>query len=130
MRMRNIQMLGENKEHVMMKLILLILSSTIILSSPAFGVELGSVRCGTSTVGELYAQGWRIEKQDYIKSLSQGGNAIVLEDGTSYRADMTSGMLVGDPAILLSTYVRTDKAEGYIYNICAGGFDAWVTPTK
>ena len=114
----------------MMKLILWILSSTIILSSPAFCDELADVRCGTSSVGELHAQGWKIEKQDYIKILSLGDNVIVLEDGTSYQADMTSGMLVGDPAILLSRYVKTDKTEGYIYNICAGGFDAWVTPNK
>ena len=112
-----------------MKLVLLIVS-IILLSLPAFGNEIGNVSCGMSTVGELRAQGWRIEKQDYIKTLSQGGNVIVLEDATSYSADMTSGMLVGDSAILLSKYVKTDKAEGHIFNICAGRFDAWVTPIK
>jgi len=78
----------------------------------------------------LQRAGWKIVKQDYIKSLSQGGALITLEDETFYRADMTSGMFVGDAVILLSKYVKTAEAEGHIYNICAGGFDAWVTPIK
>ena len=94
------------------------------------GTDLADVRCGSNTVGGLLDQGWRIVKQDYIKSIGRGGNSIVLEDGATYRADMTSGMLVGDKAILLSKYVKSAQAEGFIYNICAGGFDAWVTPVK
>jgi len=92
--------------------------------------ELAYVQCGLNTVGELLSQGWRIEKDDYIKNINAEGKTITLEDGTIYRADMTSGMLVGDRALLLSKYVKSEKAEGYIYTICAGGFDAWVTPLR
>jgi len=94
------------------------------------GSNLADVRCGLNSVGELLSQGWKIAKQDYIKSIGRGGNSIVLGDGSTYSADMTSGMLVGDRALLLSMYVKSEKAEGYIYNICAGGFDAWVTPVE
>ena len=92
--------------------------------------ELAYVQCGSNTVGELLSQGWRVEKDDYIKSINVEGNKITLEDGTIYRADMTSGMLVGDRALLISKYVQSEKAQGYIYTICAGGFDAWVTPLR
>ena len=107
-----------------------ILLSLLTLPFPALSGWPGDVRCGTMTIGQLYAHGWRIENQTYIQSLTNSGNVIELEDGTAYRADMTSGMLVGDPAILLSKQVKSDKAEGFIFNICAGGFDAWVTPIR
>jgi len=113
----------------LVKRVLLILV-TILLPTLSLSSEPGETRCGTSTIGELFAKGWRIEKQDYIRSLGEHGKSIELEDGTIYNADMTSGMFVGDRAILMSKYVRSDKAEGYIFNICAGGFDAWVTPFK
>ncbi len=110
-----------------------ILALTLILVLSAVNViasELAYVQCGSNTVGELLNQGWRIEKEDYIKSISADGNYIAIEDGTIYRADMTSGMLVRDRALLLSKYVQSEKAQGYIYNICAGGFDAWVSPLR
>lgn len=84
----------------------------ILLSTPSLSNELGDTRCGTSTIGELLAKGWRIEKQDYIRSLGKPRKVIVLEDGTAYRADITLGMLVGDKAILLSKYTVSDKAGG------------------
>jgi hypothetical protein len=111
----------------MMKQIVILLT-LMAISVPALSSALGSVRCGTKTVGELYAEGWRIEKQDYIRNLGDGENVILLEDGTAYRADVTIGMFAGDPAILLSKYVKSDKVEAFIFTICAGGVDAWVTP--
>lgn len=106
--------------------LLLLLSAT----GSVMGSDLADVRCGLNTVGGLLGQGWRIVKQDYIKSIGRGGNSIVLEDGATYRADMTSGMLVGDGVILFSKYVKSAQAEAFIYKICAGGFDAWVTPVE
>ena len=100
----------------------------LLTTGSVMGSDLADVRCGLKSVGELLNQGWKIVKQDYIKSIGNGENSIVLENGSIYSADMTSGMLVGDRALLLRKYVKTAKAEGYIYNLCAGGFDAWVTP--
>ena len=102
----------------------------IISSSFSFvhAAEIDNSNCGTSTVSELVSEGWKIVKEAKIESISLDDRVIILNDGTSYRADMTSGMLAGDHAILLSKYVKSDKAKGYIYNLCAGGFDAWVNP--
>jgi len=36
-----------------------ILLTLLVLPFPALSDDLGDVRCGTRTVGELYAQGWR-----------------------------------------------------------------------
>ena len=55
-------------------------------------------------------------------------NRLELEDGSIYRADMTVGMLRGDRALVLVKSVRTKELTGDIFNLCAGGFDAWVTP--
>lgn len=87
-----------------------------------------SVKCGSRSVGELLEQGWRLVKSDYLSQVSS--DRIKLEDGSVYRADMTSGMFPGDKAILLAKHVRSGEQSGYIYNLCAGGFDAWVTPVK
>jgi len=87
----------------------------LLNTGSVLGSDLADVRCGLNAVGELLNQGWKIVKQDYIKSIGSGGNSIVLEDGSIYSADMTSGMLVGDRALLLSKYVKSAKAEGYIY---------------
>lgn len=87
-----------------------------------------SVKCGSRSVGELLDQGWRVVKSDYLASVSN--DRLVLEDGSVYRADMTSGIFRGDKAILLAKHVRSGKQSGDIYNICAGGFDAWVSPIR
>jgi hypothetical protein len=105
-------------------------ATLMLLLISASGSGFADLQCGSETVGELLNQGWRIVKQDYIKTIGNRGSAIILEDGSVYRADMTSGMLAGDRALLLSKYVKSAKAEGYIYNICAGGFDAWVSPIR
>lgn len=107
--------------------------ATLMLLSTSvnvMGSGIADFQCGSETVGELLNQGWGIVKQDYIKTIGNRGSAIILEDGSVYRADMTSGMLVGDEALLLNRYVKSAKAEGYIYNICAGGFDAWASPIR
>jgi hypothetical protein len=71
-------------------------------------------------------EGWQVVKTDYLSRVTD--NRLELEDGSSYQADMTSGMLVGDKALLLAKHVRSAQRGGEIYTICAGNFDAWVTP--
>lgn len=90
--------------------------------------RIASTQCGLETVGEMLGEGWHVVKVDYLSRVSDNG--LKLEDGTYYEADNTVGMLSGDKAILLSKFVRSNKLSGYIYTICAGGFDAWVTPVK
>lgn len=98
--------------------------------SEALASDLARVPCGSGTIGQMVSDGWRIVKMGGIKKIERAGNYITLEDESVFRADMTSGMLVGDDAVLLSKYVTSPKLRGYIYTICAGGFDAWVTPIK
>lgn len=108
-----------------MKLRLLVVLIAVF-STEVSSDDLANTRCGAKTVGELYQEGWRPVKLDYIKEIDRGRGLILLEDGSLFRADMTSGMRSGDDALLLAKYVRGRENEGYIYNICAGGFDAWV----
>ncbi len=87
--------------------------------------ELGR-HCGFDTIGDMLVSGWKVHSEGYIAAI--GNRFFVLEDGSIYKADMTVGIFKGDHAIILSQFVRTEKTSGFIYNLCAGGFDAWVTP--
>ena len=98
----------------------------LLFSTPAVAQDIGEVQCGTRKIGEMMREGWLVVKADHLENVSD--NKLTLEDGSIYEADNTVGMLQGDQAILLSKHVRSKKSSGYIYTICAGGFDAWVTP--
>lgn len=104
----------------------MILLSAILATSAVASDRLDQEQCGLQTVGELRAQGWKVVKDGYVAKISDG--RIELEDGTLYEADMTSGIFAGDGAIVLSLYVRSRDVSGHIFTLCAGGFDAWVTP--
>ena len=96
------------------------------MSLPCEANDIGSIKCGTNSVGEMLGSGWSIIKDSYLASVEP--NRLELEDGSIYRADMTVGMLRGDRALVLVKSVRTKELTGDIFNLCAGGFDAWVTP--
>lgn len=105
-------------------------SILLVLGGGAQALELSRDQlhrhCGVNTIGELTRSGWAPYLEGYISKI--GDSIIVLEDNSSFSADMTVGIFSGDHAIVLSKYVRGEKNSGYIYNLCAGGFDAWVVP--
>ena len=107
-------------------LMVLTLTQQVIASSVFTGDE--KKNCGTQTVGEMLHSGWQFVKRDFIAKIDRTGNTVTLEDRSRYRADMTVGIFEGDEALLFRKHVQTKKISGYIYNLCAGGFDAWVTP--
>ena len=90
-----------------------------------FQICLAQTRCGLSTVDELLEDGWELENESYIRNIYD--HLFVLEDGTKYQGDMTVGILEGDYAIVLRKFVRSENTSGYIRNLCAGGFESWVT---
>lgn len=86
--------------------------------------------CGTQTIAEMVRSGWEFVKRDFIATIEGNGYILTLDDGTRYHADMTVGIFKGDEALLFRKYIKTEKSAGYIYTLCAGGFDAWVTPIR
>ena len=81
-------------------------------------------QCGTNATGEMLASGWKYYSEGNISTIKD--DVIELDDGTLYEADMTIGIFEGDHALIFSKFVQTEKLSGFIYNLCAGGFDAWV----
>jgi hypothetical protein len=106
----------------------LLTASQRVIASSMFSGDANK-NCGTRTVAEMLRSGWQFVKRDFIAKIDPGGHAVTLRDGSRYRADMTVGIFEGDEALLFRKHVNTKKISGYIYNLCAGGFDAWVTPT-
>lgn len=85
--------------------------------------------CGESKGEYMLRSGWRFEKSGYVRAVKVDQNLIVLDDGSRYESDSVVAIFQGDKALLFSKYVRTKKGlSGFIYNLCIGGWDFWVTP--
>ncbi len=98
-----------------------------VIASPVFPGDENK-HCGAQTVGEMLRSGWQFVKRDFIAKIDRTQSTLTLQDRSRYHADRTAGIFEGDEALLFRKHVQTKKISGYIYNLCAGGFDAWVTP--